>query len=96
MDLIYLRFSGFSRDVGSISNLGGGMTLRGYFFPGHFLEIKRTLLRLLQNLVGHVPPVPPHSKSYIYGFYNNRCQSIKENIAVNKAWSLVESSFSFI
>ena len=26
---------------------------------GHFLKIKRALLCLLQNLGGHVPPVPP-------------------------------------
>ena len=56
---LHALFSG--RDVGSISNLGarhfeGTFSLRK---KGHFLEIKRALLCLLQNLGGHVPPVPP-------------------------------------
>ena len=49
------------RNVGSISNLGG-TSLRGHFFlkkKGAFLRMKRPLLFLLQNLGGHVPPVPP-------------------------------------
>ena len=49
--------------VNAVSNLGGGSTaLRGHFFlkeTGHFIGIKRALLCLLQNLGGHVPPVPP-------------------------------------
>ena len=48
-----------SRDVGSISNLGG-TTLGGHFFlkkKGPFSKIKRALLCLLQNLGGHVPRV---------------------------------------
>ena len=46
-----------------------GTTSRGHFFlkkKGHFLKIKRALLCLLQNLGGHVPPVPPGS--YLYEF----------------------------
>ena len=48
------------REAGSISNLGG-TTLQGHFSlkkKGHFLEIKRALLCLLQNLGGHVPQCP--------------------------------------
>ena len=42
-------------DVGSISNSGGGTTLRGHFFlkkKGTFFKVKRALLCLLQNLGG--------------------------------------------
>ena len=55
------------RNVASTSNLGS-TTLRGNFFlkkKGAFSEIKasskieRALLCLLQNLGGHVPPMPP-------------------------------------
>ena len=56
------------RDVGSISSWGG-TTLRGHFSlrkKGHYLKIKRAHLRLLQNLGGHVPPVPPGSYVYVY------------------------------
>ena len=38
------------------------MTLQGHFFlkqKGHFSEIERALLCLLQNLGGHVPPQCP-------------------------------------
>ena len=48
------------RDVGSISNLGA-RHFEGTSFlkkKGAFLKIKRALLCLLQNLGGHVPPVP--------------------------------------
>ena len=62
-----------ARDVGRISNLGG-TTLRGHFFlkkKGAFLKIKRALLCLLENLGGHVPPVPPGS--YVYAVdHSNR------------------------
>ena len=43
--------------------LGGARNFEGTFFflrkRGHFQKIKRALLCLLQNLGGHVPPVPP-------------------------------------
>ena len=47
------------REVGSISNLGHD-TLRALFLKkkGAFFKVKRALLSLLQNLGGHVPPVP--------------------------------------
>ena len=44
-----------------MSNLGG-TTLRGHFFlkkTGAFSKKERALLCSLQNLGGHVPPVPP-------------------------------------
>ena len=50
-----------NRDVGSISNLGG-TTLRGHFFHENrraFFRNEKGTLCLLQNLGGHVPPVPP-------------------------------------
>ena len=55
------------RDVGSISNLGGHNTLRALFFKkkGAFLRIERTLLCLLQNLLGTCPQCPP-PRSYVY------------------------------
>ena len=60
-----------NRNVGSISNLGGTM-LRGHFFlkkKGAFSEIKRAFLCLLQNLGGHLPPVPSVPTSMIGKFY---------------------------
>ena len=49
------------KEVGSILG-GGGTTPQGHFFRKQkkaFSKIKRALLCLLQNLGGHVPPVPP-------------------------------------
>ena len=55
-----------ARDVGSVSNLGGHDTSRHFFLKkkGAFSKIRRAPLCLLQNLGGHVPPVPPGS--YVY------------------------------
>ena len=55
-----------TRDVGSISNLVA-QQLKGTFFHTKkwvFSENKRALLCLLQNIGGHVPPVPPGSFVY--------------------------------
>ena len=62
-----MSFFETDRDVGSISNLGGGgKTLQGHFFiklKGLSLNIKRALLCLLQNLGGGSAPVPPVATS---------------------------------
>ena len=60
-----------SRDVGSISNLGG-MTLRGHFFlkkKGAFSENKKGTSLFIAKSWGHMPPVPPVPPpgSYVYG-----------------------------
>ena len=57
------------RDVGSISNMGG-RHFKGTFYEakGAIPEHKRALLCLLQNLGGHMPPVPPPIPVSLLGF----------------------------
>ena len=59
-----------ARDVGSISNLGGRHFEATFSLRkrGHSLKIEPALLCLLQNLRGHVPPVPPVPTSMMLAF----------------------------
>ena len=55
-----------NRDVGSISNVGGARRFKGLKKYGAFSKTERALPCLLQNLGGHVPPVPPVPTSMVY------------------------------